>query len=637
MSGTGKNPATQSREEQFLGSLREAVLNNLGNEQFGVAELSREVAISRFQLHRKLKAIKGVSISQYIRETRLEEAMQLLQADVATVSEIAFRVGFSSPSYFNSCFQKYYGFPPGEVKKRRENGTETPKTAAERQDVADEPSKSANGASFNPAPGKKSVLKWALAIVATLSILTALYYTVGDEHADADRELSIAVLPLSNLSANPDNQFFADGLVEDLLNRLSMIEGFKVISRTSSEMYREKGTKSVPQIAEELGVSYIIEGSVQRDENKARIAIQLIDGHSDAHVWSKLFDADINDIFQAQSEIALQVASEMNALLTSDQITDIQTNRTGSVKAFELYQMGRFHWNKRTGEGYRTSIDYFEHAIADDPEYGLAYAGLADTYNLMALQGWIDTKTGRDSAEILAFKALELDPSLAEAHNVLASIYTYVDLNWDAAEREYLRAIELNPNYATAHHYYSEHLSIVGRHEEARKQINLARALDPLSFIIHYVSAKLFFGRGLLDKALVDVGKCHELFENHPRATSFEFQLNYLLGNDVEMLEAFRRHALATGTYDAAEVDSTYRTSGPDGLLALAIAATDWTNGKAYLYGLMGDDARAMDLLEASFIENDFNPEFTFQYPFRNLRSHPRFRALVRKMGIPGT
>lgn len=629
---SGRESATQSRDEKFLNSLHEAVLNNLSDEHFGVSELSHEVAISRFQLHRKLKVLKGVSISQYLRETRLEEAMRLLKADVATVSEVAFRVGFSSPSYFNSCFQKYYGFPPGEVKKMKGDGM-----------LKGRANKSSSAETAQPtsthSPFHNINLRHILAAVGALIVLAAVFYLVSGRRDAAikPRDLSIAVLPLSNLSTDPNNQFFADGLVEDLLNRLSMIEGFKVISRTSSEMYREKGTKSVPQIARELGVSYIIEGSVQRDASTARIAIQLIDGNSDSHIWSKLFDADINDIFQAQSEIALRVASEMNALLTSEQITGIQTNRTGSVKAFELYQMGRFHWNKRTGEGYETSIRYFEQAIAEDPDYGLAYAGLADTYNLMALQGWIDTKTGRDSAEVLAFKALELDPSLAEAHNVLASIYTYVDMNWDEAEKEYLRAIKLNPNYATAHHYYSEHLSIIGKHEEARNQINLARQLDPLSYIIHFVSAKLFFGRGDLDRALTDIAKCHELFDNHPGATAMEFQLNYLLGNEAKMLESFKRYSLATGRHEPVLIDRTYRTSGSKGLLELSLTTTDWTYGKAYYHGLMGNDARAMDLLEASFTENDFNPEFTFQYAFRNLRSHPRFRALVRKMGIPGT
>lgn len=626
---------TQSREEKFLSDLREAVLNNLENEQFGVSELSREIAISRFQLHRKLKSLKGISISRYIRETRLEEAMKLLKRDVATISEISFRVGFSSPSYFNSCFQKQYGFPPGEVKKMKETAASGNESIASSPGLDILTPKEERSHRTSGFPAKKQWM-WGLLLVTITAVGSIFFFFLRNEIPD-DREMSIAVLPLRNLSADADNQFFADGLAEDLLNRLSMITGFKVISRTSSEMYREKGTKSVPQIARELGVSFIIEGSVQREANKARITIQLIDARSDTHVWSRVFDRNINDIFEVQSDIAIRVASEMNNLLTAQQITEIQTNRVGSVKAFELYQLGRFHWNKRTDEGYTTSIDYFEQAMAEDPGYGLAYAGLADTYNLMALQGWIEIATGRDSAEILALKALELDPSLAEAHTVLASIYTYVDLNWEAAEKQYLRAIKLNPSYATVHHYYSEHLSITGRHEEAREQINLALSLDPLSYIIHFVSAKLYFGRGLLEEALSEVQRCHELIEGHPNAVSFDFQLNYALGNDAEALEGFKRYSLLTGRHDPAQVDSAYRASGADGLFALSIATANWTHEKAYWYGLMGDDERALNLLEASFAENDFNPEFTFQYAFRNLRSNPRFRILLRKLGLPGT
>ena len=309
-------------------------------------------------------------------------------------------------------------------------------------------------------------------------------------------EKSIAVLPFNNLSEEKGNEHFVDGLVEDLLNRISVIEELKVISRTSSEMYRERGVKSVPEIASELGVSYIVEGSVQRYGDKARITVQLIDAINDDHIWADNYDRDIVDVFKTQSEIAMQIASELNTILTSRQKTQIQENRTKNVKAFELYQMGRFYWNKRTGDGYNTSIEYFEKAIDEDPGYGLAYAGLADTYNLMALQGWIDKQEGRDKAVELALKALELDENLAEAYTVLGSIYDYVDWDWEKAENAFKRALELNPNYATAHHYYSEHLSIIGQHEEARKHIDKALELNPLSFVIRHVSgAKLYYNR----------------------------------------------------------------------------------------------------------------------------------------------
>jgi len=480
-------------------------------------------------------------------------------------------------------------------------------------------------------------------IILLLAVFALYQYRIEEPSnipkptTEADVEKSIAVLPLSSLSTDPENQLFADGIVEDLLSRLALIDGLKVISRTSSEMYREKGTKSLPQIARELGVSYIIEGSVQRIGGKARVNIQLIDARQDAHIWSQIYDRDVQDIFKTQSDITIHVASELNTLLTAQQTTEIQKNRTDNVKAFELYQLGRFYWNKRTSEGYHTSIDYFEQAIAEDPDYGLAYAGLADTYNLMSIQKYIEKKTGRDKAVELASKALELDESLAEAHNVLASIYTYIDMDWEGAEREYLRAIDLNSNYSTAHHYYSEHLSITGRHQEARKQINTALELDPLSFVIRYVSTKLYFNRGLFNEALTENQRCYELFGDHRWTARYNFEINQQLGNGPAALEGIKRLGTITGRFEATTLDSIYQTSGLSGLLRHRIEKTDWIYSKAQLYGLLGEDEKAMDMLEKALDEGEFSIEFTFRWAFRNLHSNPRFQTLVRQVGLGGS
>jgi TolB-like protein/AraC-like DNA-binding protein len=623
----------ESRDEVFLHNVREAILKNLENERFGVSELADEVAISRFQIHRKLKSLKGLSVSQFIREIRLEEAMKLLKKDVGTASEISFKVGFSSPSYFNKCFQERYGYPPGEVKKMREI------PASQQVGIPEQNTGSKIKVPPHSANKQKSIIgKPALLIFLGVVIVAAVwYFFLQRKHASSNMEKSIAVLPLSNLSTDPNNQFFADGLVEDLLTRLSTIKGFRVISRTSSEMYRKKGTKSIPQIADELGVAYIIEGSVQRDDGKARINIQLIEAKSDTHIWSKLFDRDLDDIFEIQSEIAIQIASELNTILSAQQTNDIQKNRTDNVKAFEFYQLGRFYWNKRTGDGYRTSIEYFEKAIAEDPDYGLAYAGLADTYNLMTLQRWTEEKKGRDKTEELALRALELDASLAEAHNVLASIYTYIDLDWEGAEREYLKAIAINPNYSTVHHYYSEHLSIMGRHNEAREHIDKALQLDPLSFIIRYVSAKLYFNRGLFQEALAENQRCQELLKDHLWSVWGSFEINYKLGADSAALASFKHFGRISGEYDPDRADSVHLVSGLDGLLKWRIELTKETYNKAEYYGLLGDNEKAMNTLEVAFNQGNYNKEFTFKYAFKNLWPDPRFKALLQRMGLPRT
>ena len=295
--------------------------------------------------------------------------------------------------------------------------------------------------------------RWKIASYISFIVIVGLIILNIMQHLDTKggMDRSIAILPFENLSEADGNQYFVDGLVDDLLNRISIIEELKVISRTSSEMYRERGSKRIPQIADELNVSFILEGSVQRYEDKVRIAVQLIDAQKDDHIWAETYDRNINDVFQTQREIALQIASELDAILNIDQTALVEAEKTGNIEAFELYQLGRFHWNKRTSEGYTKSIQFFEEAIHADPTYGLAYAGLADTYALMSIQGHMDTQKGAAKAKELAFKALRLDENLAEAYTVLAEIYDYVDWEWEKAGAAYMRALELNPNYSTAY------------------------------------------------------------------------------------------------------------------------------------------------------------------------------------------
>jgi TolB-like protein/AraC-like DNA-binding protein len=634
-----------SRDEIFLKKLREAVLSNLENEQFGVTELSEAVAISRFHLHRKLKSLQGKSVSQFIREVRLEEAMKMLRADTATAAEIAYKVGFSSPSYFSKCFQSYFGYPPGEAKKIvGEKIRDTPLEPVVQNEMVDRQN-------VNPEKSTKTNTGFPVKIVLTLAAIIIVgllfyYYSVTRNQSPSNLEKSIAVLPFTNLSSNPDNQHFADGLVEDLLNRLSVIEEFKVISRTSSEMYREKGTKSVPQIADELDVAYIVEGSVQRQGNKARINIQLIDAHKDDHVWSENFDRDINDIFLTQSEIATHIAKQLNQILTSEQTLDIQKNKTTSFEAFELYHLGRFYWNKRTGDGYRTSISYFENAIKEDPHYGLAYSGLADTYHLMALQGHIDRKEGRDKAVALALQALRLDENLAEAHNVLASVYCYFDWDWQSAEKEFRQAIKVNPNYSTVHHYYSEYLSMVGRHDEARIHINKALELDPLSFVIRWVSTKLYYHQGNFNEALVDNLRSQELQKDHPWSLWYSVMICRQLGMHDKALSAFLTLYTENDHYDPQELKNIYSTSGIDGLIRWSLdknfkhedgAGYGSAYSMANKYGMLGDTGNAMQWLEKSFNDNTIDPEFSFNIHFKALHDQPGYKAILEKMGLRGS
>lgn len=620
-----KQPDPLSQDDVLLNRLTQTILDNLGNEQFGVETLAEAVGISRSHLHRKLKKLKGQSISQFIRDIRLEEAYKLLIADAGNISEIAYQVGFNTPSYFHKCFVDRYGYSPSEARNQQDLHPAGDISAGVEQ--VEIPMDSGTG------------VRWPFLLGAALfcvMIAVLTYWVISPGVTDKSRlEQSIAVLPFTNLSSEAENQYFADGLVEDLLNRLSIVRQFKVISRTSSDTYRERGAKTVPQIASELGVAYIVEGSVQRSGNKVRITIQLIDAKRDHHQWSQSFDRELGDIFVTQSEIAMRVASELQAVLTREEKEGMQKNGTENLRAFELYQLGRFSCAKRTDEDCSKSINYYEQAIAEDPDYGLAYAGLADTYHIMAIWEWIEKKEGRDKAVAAATQALELDPTLIEAHTVLASVFTFLDWNWPAAEAAYLRAIELNPNYATAHQYYAEHLSIIGREAEARMQIDKALELDPLSFIIRLISTQMYMSSGQLEAALAENEICLELNRHHVSSIFNGFLLNQQAGNNDQALVFLQDWGRVAFQVDPTAVAAIYDSIGFEGLWKWKSELPEKLYDRAVSLSMGGEDEAALDLLERAFELGIPQTHFTYTFPFKHLHSHPRFEELLSRIGLP--
>ena len=293
-------------DDQFLNKIYQRIEDNLDNEHYSVEVLAHQVGLSRSMLHRKLIKLTGKSASDLITEKRLIRARKMLENNVATASEIAYKVGFNSPSYFTKVFKNYFQLSPGDVRKGNEP---TIQPDIERQ-----------------AKGKKPIFRTKIrhltpiiliALLALAISVAAVYYLF---HKDKPVEKSIAILPFDNLSSDNENQYFADGIVEDLLNRISQIDGLKVISRTSSEMFRDKGSKTIPEIAELLGVNYILEGTVQRESNNIRINIQLIDALKDDHILSKQYDRNLSEVFKIQSEIAGEIASELCFVLTNKQL-----------------------------------------------------------------------------------------------------------------------------------------------------------------------------------------------------------------------------------------------------------------------------------------------------------------------------
>src|SRR5438094_651575 len=364
--------------------------------------------------------------------------------------------------------------------------------------------------------GRKLVaLTTALAVVAAglfvYQLVRSKSETPGSPITAAIASKSIAVLPFDNLSRDPDNAYFCEGVQDEILTRLAKVADLKVISRTSTQHFKST-PDNLPQIAKQLGVAHILEGSVQKANDQVRVNVQLINALTDAHLWADTYDRKLTDIFAVETEIAKTVADMLQAKLTGSEQHVIAARPTANTEAHQLYLKGRFFWNKRTGNDLKKSIDYFHQAIAADPNYALAYAGVADGY--VWLPGYT-AGTPRDcypKATAAAKKALELDDTLAEARTSLAIAIWLYDFDSFQANREFQRAIELNPNYAIAHQQYGNiTLSALGRFDDAIAEGKRAVELDPLSLVINTDLGSNYCYARRYDEAIAQLRKTLEM------------------------------------------------------------------------------------------------------------------------------
>src|SRR5271163_1534350 len=364
----------------------------------------------------------------------------------------------------------------------------------------------------------------ALAIVMSLAILTILLVR-SRSRAPAIR--SLAVLPLDNLSGDAAQNYFADGMTDELITDLAQISALRVISRTSVMVYKG-ARKPLPQIARELNVDAVVEGTVLRSGDRVRITAQLIEASTDKHLWSQSYEGDLRDTLTLQKKVARAIADQIRINLTPREQAALKSVKVVNPEAYQSYLKGRYFWNKRTADGLKVAFAYFREAIEEDPKYAEAHSGLADTYALLG--DWqyevMTPKVAFPKAKAAAIKALELDSTLGEAHNSLAFVLDGFDWNFDAAGEEFQRAIELNPGYATAHHWYAWHLSLLGRYDEAivemRKAENLALAhsydesiaqsrktieMDPNFALAHIQLGQTYLLKRMNDEAVAELQK----------------------------------------------------------------------------------------------------------------------------------
>jgi TolB-like protein/Tfp pilus assembly protein PilF len=358
---------------------------------------------------------------------------------------------------------------------------------------------------------------------------------------------SIAVLPFENLSEDKASAYFADGIQEEILTRLSKIADLKVISRTSTQRFKSS-PDNLPQIAKQLGVANVLQGSVQKAADQVRVNVQLINATTDAHLWAESYDRKLTDIFTVESDIARTIADTLKARLTGAEEQAIARRPTEVPEAYEFYLKGRFFWDKRTAADLQMAIQYFNQAIAKDPKYALAYAGLADAYVLLPQYGVASATDSFPQAERAAKKALELDDTLAEAHTSFGRILFFHDLDFGGSTREFERAIALNPNYATAHHWYGVGpLMSLGEFDRAIAELKRAQQLDPLSLIINTDLGAVFFTARRYDDAIAQLRKTIEM---DPRFYYAHWNLGEALELKGHLREAFAEYKKAAELND---------------------------------------------------------------------------------------
>jgi len=456
-------------------------------------------------------------------------------------------------------------------------------------------------------------------------------------------EKSTAVLPFENLSEEKGNAYFADGIQDEILARLSKIADLKVISRTSTQKYKSAPI-NLREIAQQLGVANILEGSVQKSGDAVRVNVQLINALNDAHLWAEIYDRKLTDIFAVESDIAKTIADTLQAKLTGSEKTAIAKRPTVNSEAYELYLKGRYFWNKRTGPDLRKAIDYFKRAIEKDPKYAVAYAGLADSYDLLPAYGAGTPRESYPLAKAAAKKALEIDDTLAEAHTSLGDILCSYDLDFASSIKEFERAIALNPNYATAHHWFgSSTLLVVGQFDRAIAEGKRAVELDPLSLIINADLGYDYFIARRYDEAIEQLRRTIEI---DPRF----YDAHWTLGEALE-LKGQLREALAEYK-KAAELDDDPFVLG---LVAQAYAKLGQRDEAlkileqmqqlatrryvadysfALVHMALGEKNKAVEWLERGYRDRAGHEiAFIKLDPMLDpLRGDPRFEALVQKI-----
>jgi TolB-like protein/Tfp pilus assembly protein PilF len=453
---------------------------------------------------------------------------------------------------------------------------------------------------------------------------------------------SIAVLPLKNLSGNPADAYFADGMTDELITNLAKISALRVTSYTSVSKYKTT-SKPLPQVAQELQVDEIVEGSVLRSGDQIRITAQLIYAPRDQHLWAEEYQRYVRDVLYLQREVARDIAEQVRVTLTPNERNRLATAGAVDPAAYESYLRGRSFWNQRTPAGLKQAVAHFQHAIELDPGFAEAYSGLADTYTALGYTSYWSPGDSFSKARALAEKALQIDPSLAEARTSLAYVKLYFDWDWKGAEDEFRAAIATNPNYATAHHWYSVFLTARGRHEEALSEILRAHELDPLSVPISTdMGFELYYARHY-EEAITQLRSVLQTSPKFPLAHLWLGRAYEQKGMYSEAITEFQQAGTALKDWPVI-IAAAGHTYGQWGHKSDAIAALSRMNeltkeeyvtpyGVALIFAGLDDKEQAINWLRKAHEERSHWLVWLNLDPrFDNIRSDRRFQEILQQM-----
>jgi TolB-like protein/DNA-binding winged helix-turn-helix (wHTH) protein/Flp pilus assembly protein TadD len=508
-------------------------------------------------------------------------------------------------------------------------------------------------------PGSVQRLVVALLAVTLLAVLAGVIYlrrSHPPKPPPAQKRAMLAVLPFQNMSNDPTQEYFSDGLTEETITDLGQLspEQLGVIARTSAMAYKHTN-KTVSQIGQELGVDYILEGSVRREGGEARVSAQLIRVSDQTHLWAQNYERELHDLLLIENELGKAIARQVQINLTPQQEIDLSKMRTLNPEAYDLYLKGRFYWNQRNPAAIKESIGYLQRATEKDPNFALAYVGLADAYNISNILGVYSARDSLPEAKAAATKALTLDPSLAEAHAALGMEKSHYEFDLPGAQKEFLTALELNPNSAYAHLFYSNcYLAPMGRMSEAIAENQRALELDPLSLPINNFMGMTYMFAEDYEKAYQQFQHTIAMDPTFPLAHQYFSWLLVTMGRYEESIEENQKSELLSGSSpqdaaaEAAMMLQAFKAGGERGFYQKNLERTLQTlkqpggesvepAGVASAYALAGDKDSAFKWLDQAYAERDGQDIMLLKCvpPFKSLRGDPRFADLLRRLGLP--